>query len=161
MLNTVLADAVLRTLCWRSFGTTWLGTQIMCLLAFHPERTFTSGAANGSCEPKVQDAAQCMNVRDEQKMAFPNLVISLCLYHSMHRGQKLKRTFIAGDFYAISLQHQRAKSTSVIPPERSLSRSANHLSVPVRNSLCSTRPSPLVSLCDKLIPSATACICSR
>jgi len=24
---------------------------MMCLLVFHPERTFTLGAANGSCEP--------------------------------------------------------------------------------------------------------------
>ena len=26
---------------------------MMCGLAFHPERTFTLGAANGSCEPIV------------------------------------------------------------------------------------------------------------
>ena len=48
-LNTVLASAVLLTLCWRSFGRTWLGTQMMCLLAFHPERTFTLRAANVTC----------------------------------------------------------------------------------------------------------------
>jgi hypothetical protein len=33
----------------------------MCLLAFHPERTFTSGAANGSCEPIVPNAARGLN----------------------------------------------------------------------------------------------------
>ena len=29
MLNTVLADAVLRTLCWQGFGRIVLGTQLL------------------------------------------------------------------------------------------------------------------------------------
>ena len=29
---------------------------MMCGLAFHPERTFTLGAANGSCEPNTGSA---------------------------------------------------------------------------------------------------------
>ena len=31
----------------------------MCGLAFHPERTFTLGAANGSCEPLAAVRACC------------------------------------------------------------------------------------------------------
>jgi hypothetical protein len=29
VLDTVLANAVVQTLCWRSFGRTWLVTQMM------------------------------------------------------------------------------------------------------------------------------------
>ena len=68
MLNTVLADAVLLTLCWRSFVRTLLGTQSLefafCNQGFHSfasKRTLVHLAANGSNEPKLPDAALCLN----------------------------------------------------------------------------------------------------
>ena len=64
MLNTVLASAVLQTLCWRSFGGTLLGTQsleIACwnqgLHSFASKRTLVHLAANGSNEPLLTVAA--------------------------------------------------------------------------------------------------------
>jgi len=35
---------------------------MMCGLAFHPERTFTLGAANGSCEPELTNTASNSDV---------------------------------------------------------------------------------------------------
>ena len=64
MLNTVLADAVLLTLCWQSFGRTWLATQSLEFASWNQElhsfaskRTLVHLAANGSNEPKGTDAA--------------------------------------------------------------------------------------------------------
>ena len=70
MLNTVLADAVLLTLCWRSFVRTLLGTQCLefaswnqGLHSFTSKRTLVHLVANGSNEPKLPDAAQVINDR--------------------------------------------------------------------------------------------------
>jgi hypothetical protein len=58
VLNTVLASAVLLTLCWRSFGVTLLGTQSLefasCnqgLHSFASKRTLVHLAVNGRYEP--------------------------------------------------------------------------------------------------------------
>jgi hypothetical protein len=58
VLNTVFADAVLLTLCWRSFVRTLLGTQSLEFASWNQElhsfaskRTLVHLAANGSNEP--------------------------------------------------------------------------------------------------------------
>ena len=69
MLNTVLAGAVLQTLCWRSFGRTLLGThrrgvsvfsQDHC--CFFSKRTLVQFAANDNFEPSFDNAAPYANV---------------------------------------------------------------------------------------------------
>lgn len=64
MLNTVLADAVSLTLCWRSFGATLLETQSLEFASWNQElhsfaskRTLVHLAANGSNEPTLINAA--------------------------------------------------------------------------------------------------------
>ena len=69
MLNTVLADAVLLTLCWRSFVRTLLGTQSLEFVSWNQElhsfaskRTLVHLAANGSNEPTPTECCDAANV---------------------------------------------------------------------------------------------------
>jgi hypothetical protein len=64
-----LADAVLLTLCWRSFVRTLLGTQSLEFASWNQElhsfaskRTLVHLAANGSNEPNPTDAARRTSV---------------------------------------------------------------------------------------------------
>ena len=50
--NTVLAE----------FWANMVGNTRNVIAGFPPVKTFTLGAANGSCEPIVTDAAACANV---------------------------------------------------------------------------------------------------
>ena len=74
MLNTVLANAVLQTLCWQSFGRTWFGDTNDVNAGFPPVQTLTLGAANGSCEPYLPIFCIATNVHCDVKVKSPSHV---------------------------------------------------------------------------------------
>ena len=77
---------MLRTLCWRSFVRTLLGTQSLEFASWNQElhsfaskRTLVHLAANGSNEPKVPDAAACTFLHEGR------FAVVRCAIHQGHQ----------------------------------------------------------------------------